>query len=77
MMAKAVVVERKISSSFYILINPKSDKTSIRLDPLTDPEKTSGVKMALALMAKKVLKHFLPDLKVAQTNIQEFLDIVS
>ena len=78
MMAKAVVIEGKISSSFYILlINVNSEKTTIRLDPLTDSEKTSGVKMALALMAKKVLKHFLPDLKVAQTNIQEFLDIVS
>jgi hypothetical protein len=75
-MAKAVVVEGKISSSFYILINAKSDKTAtIRLDPLTDPEKTPGVKTALALTAKKVLENF-PDLKVTQTNIHEFLDDV-
>jgi hypothetical protein len=57
------------------LINAKSDKTTIRLDLLTDPEKTPVVKTALALMAKMVLKHF-PDLKVIQTNLQEFLDVV-
>jgi hypothetical protein len=57
------------------LIHAKSDKTTIRLDPLTDPEKTPGVKMALALMAKMLLKHF-PNLTVIQTNIQEFLDVV-
>ena len=78
MMAKAVVIEGKISSSFYILlINVNSEKTTIRLDPLTDSEKTHAVKMAMALMAKNIFTHFLLNLKVAQINIQEFLDIVS
>jgi hypothetical protein len=53
------------------LINAKSDKTTIRLDPLTDPEKTPGVKMALALMAKKVLKHS-PDLRWRRRTFRNF-----
>jgi hypothetical protein len=53
----------------------KEDKTTIRLDPITDPEKTDGVKIALALMAKRIQEmEEAHNLYVSKTNIQEFID---
>ena len=75
-LAKAVAVDQK-PQSFYILVTNKNkeDKTTIRLDPITDPEKTDGVKIALALMAKRIQEiEKAHNLYVSKTNIQEFID---
>jgi hypothetical protein len=80
MLARVTVIE-EWSLKFYASISTtstssaKEDRAVIRLDPLTDPEKTNGVKMALALLAKSILQQF-PNLKVIKTNLQEFLDMV-
>lgn len=49
-----------------------NEKTTIRLYPLTDPEKTMGVKRSLAIVAANLSKIF-PNIKVSKTNISEFL----
>ena len=73
-LAKAVAVDQK-PQSFYIIVMNKEDKTTIRLDPITDPEKTDGVKIALALMAKRIQEiEKVHNLYVSKTNIQEFID---
>ena len=73
-LAKADAVDQK-PQSFYILVTNKEDKTTIRLDPITDPEKTDGVKIALALMAKGIQEiEKAHNLYVSKTNIQEFID---
>ena len=73
-LAKAVAVDQK-PQSFYIMVTNKEDKTTIRLDPITDPEKTDGVKIALALMAKRIQEmEEAHNLYVSKTNIQEFID---
>ncbi len=73
-LAKTVAVDQK-SQSFYIMVMKKKDKTTIRLDPTTDPEKTDGVKIALALMAKRIQEiEKAHNLYVSKTNIQEFID---
>jgi hypothetical protein len=73
-LAKAVAVDQK-PQSFYIMVMNKEDKTTIRLDPITDPEKTDGVKIALALMAKRIQEiEKAHNLYVSKTNIQEFID---
>jgi hypothetical protein len=73
-LAKAVAVDQK-PQSFYIMVTNKEDKTTIRLDPITDPEKTDGVKIALALMAKRIQEiEKAHNLYVSKTNIQEFID---
>jgi hypothetical protein len=75
-LAKADAVDQK-PQSFYILVTNKNkeDKTTIRLDPMTDPEKTDGVKIALALMAKRIQEiEKAHNLYVSKTNIQEFID---
>ena len=73
-LAKAVAVDQK-PQSFYIMVMNREDKTTIRLDPTTDPEKTYGVKIALALMAKRIQEiEKAHNLYVSKTNIQEFID---
>ena len=73
-LAKAVAVDQK-PQSFYIMVMKREDKITIRLDPTTDPEKTDGVKIALALMAKRIQEiEKAHNLYVSKTNIQEFID---
>jgi hypothetical protein len=88
LLARVVVVEKQsplhqqqdpqqqYSHSFYVMVMEKENKTTIRLDPLTDPEKTDGVKLALALVAEKIQEIEKPTstLLVSKTNIQEFID---
>lgn len=73
-LAKAVAVDQK-PQSFYIMVMNREDMVTIRLDPTTDPEKTDGVKIALALMAKRIQEiEKAHNLYVSKTNIQEFID---
>jgi hypothetical protein len=73
-LAKAVAVDQK-PQSFYIMVMNREDNTTIRLDPTTDPEKTHGVKIALALMARRIQEiEKTHNLYVSKTNIQEFID---
>ena len=66
------VVIDKLHQQFFIEISTRKDKTTIRLFPGTDPEKTDGVKMSLALTAKIILE-MNPNFKITRTNINEFL----
>jgi hypothetical protein len=71
---KAIAIDQK-TQSFYIVVMNRENKITIRLDPITDPEKTDGVKIALALMAKRIQDiEKISDLYVSKTNIQEFID---
>src|SRR5215204_5220549 len=70
-LAKAVAVDDQKPQSFYIMVMYREDKTTIRLDPI----KTDGVKIALALMAKRIQEiEKAHNLYVSKTNIQEFID---
>jgi hypothetical protein len=67
-----IVVEEK-NQNFFIQILTNSKKTTIRLFPLTDPEKTSGVKTSLGLVAKMIQTIFVNP-KISKTNISEFIE---
>lgn len=67
----AVVID-KIHQQFLIELSTRKDKTTVRLYPNTDPEKTDGVKMSLGLVAK-IIQESNPDYKITKTNIDEFL----
>ena len=73
--AKTISADQK-PQSFYILVTNRKEKITIRLDPTTDPEKTDGVKIALALIIAKRIQEIEKayKLNVSKTNIQEFLD---
>ena len=62
----------KKNQNFFIEINTKEGKTTIRLFPGTDPEKTDGVRTAMGLVVRKI-QEIYSDAKVTKTNIQEFL----
>ena len=66
------VVIDKIHQQFLIELSTRKGKTTIRLYPGTDPEKTDGVKMALGLVAKMIQKSN-SDYQITKTNIDEFL----
>ena len=67
----AVVID-KLHQQFLIEISTRKDKTTVRLFPGTDPEKTDGVKMSLGLTAK-IIQEINPNLKITKTNIDNFL----
>ena len=61
-----------IHQEFIIEIFAKEKKSTLRLHPRTDPEKTDGVKTAMGLVAKLILSIF-EDSRIIQTNIQDFI----
>ncbi|HSA98466.1 MAG TPA: hypothetical protein VLF17_05255 [Candidatus Nitrosotenuis sp.] len=67
----AVVIDGK-NQQFLIEVFSKKEKTTVRLYPGTDPEKTNGVKTSLGCLAKIIQKEF-PQLKISKTNISEFI----
>ncbi|WP_458746457.1 hypothetical protein [Candidatus Nitrosocosmicus sp. T] len=67
-----VVIENQRPISFYITIISKENQITIRLEPITDPEKTFGVKKSLALIAMKILEKE-NNLKITKTNLQDFI----
>jgi len=67
----AVVID-KLHQQFLIEISTRKDKTTIRLFPGTDPEKTNGVKMSLGLTAK-IIQEINPNLNITRTNVDGFL----
>lgn len=60
---------------FLIEISTRKDKTTIRLYPSTDPQKTNGVRIAMALLAKQIMNNY-PDLKITTTNLSNYLGMV-
>ena len=67
------VVISKSHQQFLIEISTTDSKTTIRLFPGTDPEKTDGVKISMVLLAKYA-KSIFPDLEVSKTNLQNYLE---
>ena len=52
----------------------KEEKTTVRLYPKTDPEKTEGVLTALSMVGKLILDVF-PDAHVTKTNIEKMKEV--
>jgi len=71
-----VVVIDNLHQEFLIEISTTKSKTTIRLYPGTDPEKTDGVKHSIGLVSQYLL-NILSDVKIIRSNIFEFVDNVS
>jgi hypothetical protein len=56
---------------FFIQLAPKKGELTVRLEPLTDPEKTPAVRRALALVAARVVE--VGGCRYARGNIDEYL----
>jgi len=69
-----VVVINELHQEFSIQISTSPKKTTIRLLPLTDPEKTNSVKRSLSLVYF-LLKGFDSSLIVTKSNLWECIEM--
>ena len=67
----ALVIDN-LHQDFVIELDAKDSTTTLRLFPMTDPEKTDGVKTALGLVARFVL-FMSPNTRIIRTNIKQFI----
>ena len=70
-LVEALVVDRGHPQRFLVSLQAREDGVMVRCEPLTDPEKTAGVKRALALMAERLRAE--SGGRYGTTNIPEFL----
>ena len=66
------VVIDSMHQQFFIEISTRQEKTTVRLFPGTDPEKTDGVRTSLGLVSK-IIHEINPNHRITKTNIKEFL----
>ena len=69
-----VVVIDELHQEFFIQISTSPKKTTIRLLPLTDPEKTDSVKRSLSLIYLQ-MKKFDSSLIVTKSNLWEYIEM--
>ncbi len=69
---EALAIEDGKKSSFLVLLGNRENGLVIRIYPELVVEKTDGVKMILAQIAKQLLEKY-PDLKIGKTNLQDFI----
>jgi hypothetical protein len=69
---EALSVEGGPPNRFFVQADTRDEKTTVRIYPGTDPEKTPGVKKILALVAKG-LKDPDPQIQYGSTNLKDFL----
>lgn len=69
---ESVAVENGKPQNFFIQLSSKGEAVTVRLLPLTDPEKTKGVKTLMGLIAHKI-KQTNPNITYGKTNLQDFL----
>lgn len=62
-----------IHQEFIIELDAKENSSTLRLFPMTDPQKTPSVKIALGLIASFIL-HMSPNARIIRTNIAEFIE---
>ncbi len=72
LLIEALAVEHGPPNRFFVQIGRKDAKTTVKIYPGSDPEKTPGVKKLLALVAQQV-KARNPQADYGHTNLQEFL----
>ena len=69
------LVISELHQQYFIEISTSESKTTIRLYPGTDPEKTDGVKKSMALLAKQIEDNY-DDFHITKTNLSEHLEMV-
>ena len=69
---ESIVIENGPPKNFFVHLSKKENSLTVRLFPLTDPEKTIGVKKLMGIIAKKIRELF-PESEFGKTNLQDFL----
>ncbi len=71
LLIETLVVDRGHTQKFFIQVARRPEGAIVRLEPLTDPEKTPGVRRALAVVAKRIRDR--TGARYGRSNIEEFL----
>ena len=71
-LVECVVVEDGRSQAFFVQLTQKDRQVTVRLLPATDPEKTLGVKLVIAFIAKQI-HEAIAGSRFGKTNLQELL----
>ena len=71
-LVESLAIENNTNQSFFVELSQKQASLTVRLLPLTDPAKTPGVKMIMAMVARQI-KDAHPEVCYGKTNLQDFL----
>lgn len=71
-LAESLAIENGLNQNFFVQISPKKTSLTVRLLPLTDPEKTKGVKTIMAHIAKQI-KDTNENITYGKNNLEDFL----
>lgn len=66
-----IVIDDK-HQEYFIQIMTNDKKTTIRLLPQTDPEKTDAVKLSLAKVYAQMKNHY-PDIVISKSNLFDYV----
>lgn len=69
---ESLAIENNTNQSFFVELSQKKANLTVRLLPRTDPAKTPGVKMIMAMVAKQI-KDSNQNINYGKTNLQDFL----
>ncbi|MBD3798035.1 MAG: hypothetical protein IE887_09950 [Campylobacterales bacterium] len=69
---ESLAVENGTNQNFFIQLSQKKSSVTVRLLPLTDPEKTKGVKHIMAMVAKQI-KDTDENITYGKNNLEDFL----
>jgi len=65
---EALAVEAGRKLPFYVKISMHSERATVRIDPLTHPERSEGVKRIVAAIGADLLRH-TPGAQIEVTNL--------
>jgi hypothetical protein len=68
----SLAIDADNKTVFLALISGRNDGVVVRLYPKIEVEKTEGVKMILAELAKQLIATF-PELRIGETNLDDYL----
>ncbi|WP_455139489.1 hypothetical protein [Candidatus Hodarchaeum mangrovi] len=70
----ALCVETGKNNSFFMMLNQRDDGIVVRISPITEIDKTDGVKMLLAQITKSILKSY-DKVTLGKTNLEKYLEM--
>jgi DNA primase len=71
-LVESLAIENGVNQTFFVQLSQKKSSLTIRLLPLTDPEKTDGVKTIMATIAKQI-KDSNSSIEYGKNNLEDFL----
>ena len=69
---ESLAIENGVNQNFFVQLSKKESSLTVRLLPLTDPEKTNGVKLIMAIIAKQI-KDIDSTIEYGKNNLEDFL----